>query len=214
MKSGIYQISIKGKIYIGSATNLYNRKHRHLHDLKNNKHCNKKLQNAFNKYGLLSFEFKVLENAITEKIIELEQMYIDTKKPFFNICKIAGNTKGVLHSEETKAKFSKNRKGKQNSLGRKLSKETKELISVKAKERGLHHNFKEASIKANTGRKHTVENIEKRILKQVKLNNIQVNEIRLKLENGIKQTDIASEYKVTQRVISKVKNNIGIYAKL
>jgi group I intron endonuclease len=214
MKSGIYQIAIKCKIYIGSATNLYNRKHRHLHDLKNNKHCNKKLQNAFNKYGLLCFEFTVLENATPEKLIELEQIYIDTKKPFFNICKIAGNTKGVFHSEETKANFSKTRKGKQNSLGRKLSKETKKLISAKAKERGLHNNFKEASIKANTGRKHTIENIEKRVLKQVKLNNIQVNEIRLKLDKGIRQVEIASEYKVTQRVISKIKNNIGIYAKI
>jgi 2-keto-3-deoxy-6-phosphogluconate aldolase len=34
------------------------------------------------------------------------------------------------------------------------------------------------------------------------------------IDKGIRQVEIASEYKVTQRVISKIKNNIGIYAKI
>ena len=214
MKSGIYQISIKSKAYIGSATNIYNRKHRHLHDLKNNKHCNKKMQNYFNKYGIESLLFGVVEYCDIDVLIEREQYFIDNKKPFFNICKIAGNTKGVLHSEKTKKNFSKDRKGKQNSLGRVLSKETKTLISIKAKERGLHQNFISASIKANTGRIHSKESIEKRISKQVKLNKLQVNEIRQLLLDGVKQIDIAKKYSISQRVVSKVKNKIGYYANI
>jgi group I intron endonuclease len=95
MKSGIYQISINSKTYIGSATNIYNRKHRHLHDLKNNKHCNGKLQNYFNKYGIENLLFEVIEVCDIESLLIREQYFIDSKKPFFNICKIAGK-KSVL----------------------------------------------------------------------------------------------------------------------
>lgn len=214
MKSGIYQISINSKTYIGSATNIYNRKHRHLHDLKNNKHCNGKLQNYFNKYGIENLLFEVIEVCDIESLLIREQYFIDSKNPFFNICKIAGNSKGVLHSEKTKKQFSKDRKGKQNSLGRVLSEETKTLISIKAKERGLHKNFISASIKANTGRIHSKETIEKRISKQVKLTKLQVDEIRQMLIDGIRQVDIAKKYAITQRVVSKVKNKIGYYANI
>jgi group I intron endonuclease len=214
MKSGIYQITIKGKIYIGSATSLYNRMHRHLHDLNKKKHCNRKLQNYFNKYGLNNFLFEVIEYCDVEVLIQREQYFLDTKKPFFNICKIAGNTMGVLHSEETKKKLSEMRKGKQSSLGRKLSEETKKKISDKAKERGLHENFMLGSIKANTGRKQSKEEIEKRVLKQIKLNKQQVTKIRKMLSDGVYQHEIAKKYKVSQRVISKINNNIGHYANM
>jgi group I intron endonuclease len=214
MKSGIYQICINDKIYIGSATNIYNRKHRHLHDLKKNKHCNKKLQNYFNKYGEENFIFDVIEYCNIEVLIEREQYYLDSINPFLNICKIAGNSKGFRHSEETKKNLSKNRKGKSNSLGRVLSDDTKKLISIKAKQRGLHKNFILASLKANTGRKHSKENIEKRISKQVKISESQVKEIRELLNNNMRQIDIAKIYSVSQRVISRIKNKVGYYGNI
>lgn len=51
--SGIYKIlNIKnGKFYIGSSNNIKVRWSQHKTLLKNNKHENKYLQNAWNKYG-------------------------------------------------------------------------------------------------------------------------------------------------------------------
>lgn len=210
-KSGIYVIKTKinNRFYIGSAINLYNRKHTHLTHLKQKKHCNSKLQRFVNKYGIDKLFFECLEVCEKEKLIQREQFYIDTLKPFYNIAKIAGSTLGTKITKEQSKKLSLLRKGKQNSLGRVLSEETKKKISEKAKLRGLHKNFINASIKANTGRKHSKESIEKRILKQKKITKEQELEILELLKKGIYQNDIALMYKVSQRVISKIK--LGIY---
>ena len=59
---GIYMIinKINNKIYIGQARNIKERWKNHINDLKNNKHYNKHLQGAWNKYGKDSFEFIIL----------------------------------------------------------------------------------------------------------------------------------------------------------
>jgi len=116
-KSGIYKIKSNknNKIYIGSAIGLKKRKYFHCNDLQKGKHCNRHLQNHFNKYGIDDLEFYVIEYCKKEKLIEREQFWIDILKPKFNICKIAGNRLGVKASKETKAKIGKA------SLGRKLS---------------------------------------------------------------------------------------------
>ena len=210
-KSGIYIIKTKinNRFYIGSAINLYNRKHTHLTHLKQKKHCNAKLQRFVNKYGIENLFFECVEFCEKENLIKREQFYIDTLNPFYNIAKIAGSTLGTKITKEQSEKLSKLRKGKQNSLCRVLTNETKAKISKKAKERGLHPNFKKASIIANTGRKHSKENIEKRILKQKKINNMQLLEINKMLKEGVFQKDIALKFNVSQRVISKIK--LGIY---
>ena len=209
-KSGIYIIKTKinNRFYIGSAINLYNRKHTHLTHLKQNKHCNAKLQRFVNKYGIENLFFECVELCKKEDLIIREQFYIDTLNPFYNIAKIAGSTLGTKITKEQSEKLSKLRKGKQFSLGRVLSQETKDKISKKAKQRSLHPNFIKASIKANTGRKHTKEAIEKRVLKQKKINEIQKKEILNLLLNGVIQKEIAIKYNVSQRVISKIKLNI------
>ena len=67
----------------------------------------------------------------------------------------------------------------------------------------------EASIKANTGSKHSKERIMIRSEKQKKINSGQEAEIKLLLSNGVYQMDIAKKYNVSQRVISKISQ--GIY---
>ena len=57
--------------------------------------------------------------------------------------------------------------------------------------------------------KYTKENIEKIVLKQKKINEIQKKEILNLLSNGVVQKEIAKKYNVSQRVISKIK--LGIY---
>ena len=107
--SGVYKIKnlINNKIYIGSAINLNLRYRKHISDLKNNKHCNKKLQNSWNKHGEDSFDFVIIEQVIDKtKLLEREQYYLDNLKPEYNICKIAGNTLGIKVSDDTKKKIS------------------------------------------------------------------------------------------------------------
>lgn len=80
--AGIYKITnlIDNKFYIGSSKNIYKRWNQHKTDLKNNKHHNSRLQNAYNKYGKENFIYEILENVDLENLIDKEQQYIDELK--------------------------------------------------------------------------------------------------------------------------------------
>lgn len=96
--SGIYKIQSKTKpqrFYIGSAVNINRRWYEHLHDLRLNKHNNPKFQNHYNKYYESDLIFIIIEECLPELLIQKEQYYINELKPYFNICKIAGNTLGI-----------------------------------------------------------------------------------------------------------------------
>jgi len=131
--SGIYQIQSKLKperIYIGSAVDIHNRWRRHLWYLRNNNHHSSKLQRHFNKYGKSDLIFSIIIGCDKEDLISTEQYFLDIKNPFFNTCKIAGNTHGIKYSEETKKKLSILKKGKPTwNKGLKLSDEHKKHIS-------------------------------------------------------------------------------------
>ena len=62
LKSGIYKIinAASNKCYIGSSKNICERINSHFRDLRKNEHCNKHLQNAWNRYGEDFFSFDVL----------------------------------------------------------------------------------------------------------------------------------------------------------
>lgn len=84
--SGIYVIECikNNKIYIGSAKNFSKRFSWHKTALIKNKHYNTKLQNAFNKYGVENFTFKIVRvSPIKERnfLIKEEQKYIDKYFP-------------------------------------------------------------------------------------------------------------------------------------
>jgi group I intron endonuclease len=59
---GIYTITnlLDGRYYVGSSLDLTKRLTSHKTKLKNNKHINKYLQNAWNKYGEANFKFEVV----------------------------------------------------------------------------------------------------------------------------------------------------------
>lgn len=101
---GVYKIAHKqypNKIYIGSTSSLkgkggfYDRWRRHYADLKTQKHCNDKLQNMVNKYGIDGLEFSIIEVCKNDECLNKEQFWIDELKPYYNIAKFAGNTLGV-----------------------------------------------------------------------------------------------------------------------
>jgi len=97
-RSGIYQIKciINGGIYVGSASKFGQRKNTHYNKLRDNIHENKKLQNAYNKYGELNMLFQIIEFVDNkDQLTSREQFYIDTLNPRFNICKVANRTSGL-----------------------------------------------------------------------------------------------------------------------
>lgn len=81
MKGYIYQIEnlINHKSYIGQTLSIETRIKNHFLALKRNKHRNKKLQNAYNKYGEDNFSVKIWSFSIEsrEDLNKLECRYID-----------------------------------------------------------------------------------------------------------------------------------------
>lgn len=120
---GIYTIQSKNnhnKIYVGSSINTHRRWKDHLNALRVNKHKNNKLQNHFNKYGEQDLQFLLLDyvNIGEEnKLIKLEQEFIDLINPYFNICKIAGSSLGCKLSIEACKRIGESKKGNKNMLG-------------------------------------------------------------------------------------------------
>lgn len=113
--TGIYKITCNatGNIYIGSsAYSIQGRFRRHRGDLLRNEHENQYIQNSWNKYGQESFKFEVIESCAKELVLIREQFYIDTLKPQFNMCPVAGSCLGKKASAETKRKMSLARLGK------------------------------------------------------------------------------------------------------
>ena len=101
-KSGIYQITnkVNGKFYIGSSIQIEIRWKQHINALKKGNHCNKKLQNSWNKYGEQAFEFSILEE--TNDLINREQFYVNELKPELNICvEVVATALGVKRSPES-----------------------------------------------------------------------------------------------------------------
>jgi group I intron endonuclease len=96
--SGIYQIQSKIKperIYIGSAININSRWNMHLFRLRKKEHHSIKLQNHYNKYRESDLQFSVLLGCDKGDLIKIEQYFIDSYNPWFNIAKKAGSALGI-----------------------------------------------------------------------------------------------------------------------
>jgi group I intron endonuclease len=148
---GIYKISniINGKFYIGSSNDIKDRWREHICQLNQNKHHNKHLQRAWNKYGAENFEFNIIEYVENEDdLLKIEQRWLDETKCYnreigYNVSKTAAGCSlygeengfyGKKHNEKTKEHWSEIRKtmynGKDNPMyGKKHSKETISKIS-------------------------------------------------------------------------------------
>ena len=159
---GIYCIKNihNNKAYIGQSNNIMNRWCSHRSKLNKNKHGNKHLQFAWNKYGESSFEFLIIEECDISIIDEREKYWISYYNST-NICfgynnnsggkrpivsektkmKISLGRKGIRHSEEAKAKISLAQ------TGRKLTDDWKKHISE-------HHikAIKDGSMKPDTSK--------------------------------------------------------------
>ena len=162
MTCGIYCITntINGKQYIGQSINIPKRWSEHKRDLKNNKHSNVHLQNAWNKYGGHAFEFKIIKCCKEPYLNRFEKIYIkifDTFKNGYNRHVGGRSSSGKIaifyghhHTEESKKKISLANKG------RPCSEEAKKKLSLSAKER-----FKNKKNHPWYGRKHSEESKQK-----------------------------------------------------
>jgi len=143
LKGGIYRLLclVTGKYYCGSTENIKQRFWDHRKNLRGNKHCNRHLQYAWNKYGENGFTFEVVEYCNEEKLISREQWYIDKTRCAddrfgFNLAPTAGNTKGCKHTEEAK------RKNRERQVGKKWPSDYRERMTLSIE----RHRFKRFKI--------------------------------------------------------------------
>jgi len=143
--SGIYLILNKSSLdyYIGSASTgkFYTRFYRHLINLTGSKI----VKLAVKKYGIDNFSFLVLELfpekvnvENNKKLLDLEDFYLKSLLPNYNILTEAGNSFGYKHTEITRIKmratYSQERRDAIGNLnkGKTLSEETKNKIRKSA----------------------------------------------------------------------------------
>lgn len=183
----IYTItcSVTGKVYVGSASFFFQRLSRHKNDLRKGIHPNRKLQNAWNKYGEASFVFAEIEKVENqEDLVPREQYWIDKLRPWFNIAPRACSNFGVVHTKETRNKRSASLKKyyethervvtdehkKSISLGmlgtkRIFSEEHKRKLSLAAIGRRLSQETKDKISKGNSGQTREFSEAHKRAIK-------------------------------------------------
>ena len=135
-ESGIYKIDINNVNYVGSATDLKIRLKHHFRMLNKNKHLNKHLQNYYNKYGISFVKVSILEFCSVEDLFDREQYYMDLYDVFntgFNQSKDSRSPLGYKHTEESRLKISKAKKGVPQSKET-IEKRAKLLTGKKRKE--------------------------------------------------------------------------------
>lgn len=103
MKFYIYKIEniVNKKKYIGITENPEQRQKNHFSKLRNGKHCNKRLQNAWNKYGQDNFIFEVIfeMDCNKEEAYKCEEAFIEKEKGYDN--GYNGNRGGLEHNGTT-----------------------------------------------------------------------------------------------------------------
>ena len=191
--AGVYCIKnkINGKMYIGSSKRLNIREGEHKYSLKNNINPNINLQTDYNKYGVDSFLFYVLEylkEYDKHILLELEQKWIDFYKiknvdGLYNISAYSNGSGGYEVSQETRdkirkyhiglkpsietrEKLSRIHSGENNSFyGRHHTEESKEKISKSKVGKPLHENTKLALELGRGNKYHTEDTYKKLSLK-------------------------------------------------
>ena len=154
---GIYKITnaVDGKFYIGSSCNITKRLCFHRSQLIRDKHFNRHLQRAWNKYGAQAFTFETVLLCDIETKLYFEQVFIDVLCPAYNFAKGALATmQGYKHTEETRRKVSEGLKGNTNFVGHKHTEETIRKMSEAKKGKPLSEEHKRNISEARKGEKH------------------------------------------------------------
>lgn len=143
------------KKYYGITNNIKKRWNYHIH--KSN--C-VNIFRAIEKYGKENFKMIIMYRGCRDRCLQLEKYFIsryDTCNTGYNI-HIGGDESPMYnkkHTDETKAKISKSKKGQ------KLSDETKEKLSTIRKGRKMSEETKKKISESKKGKKQTPEHIKK-----------------------------------------------------
>lgn len=105
--AGVYKITNiqNGRVYIGSTCRFKSRALNHISNLEAKRHCNKFLQNDFNKCGTEAFLFEVFEVVDGDKNtrIDREQFFInqfyDNQKNCYNLVPYAVDNRSGTHNK-------------------------------------------------------------------------------------------------------------------
>lgn len=142
MKAYIYFIinKITGERYVGQTTNFARRKNEHLSQLKDKTHINKKLQNAWNKYGENNFIVEKIQydNISKEELNNEEIKYIKQYDSYNNGYNLTiggdgGDTRSKLNFEQFCFAYFGNKKydGMTNRTGKYLGVDSSCIASIK-----------------------------------------------------------------------------------
>ena len=107
-KCGIYRITNiqTGDIYIGSSVDIAKRWYKHRKALNTATHVNQRLQRAWDKYGAAAFNFEIVEICVRSQLTAIEQQYITSEQPTYNLATDAAHPMlGRHHSPATIAKM-------------------------------------------------------------------------------------------------------------
>lgn len=152
MKCYIYFIINKNNNmrYVGQTTNFSRRKSEHLLKLKENRHPNLKLQNAWNKYGEDNFIIEKItyENLSKEELDEQEKYYIQKYDSYNNGYNLTlggtgGDTKSKLSFEDFCFAYFGNKKydGMTNRTGKYLNVDSACIAAIKRED--SYDNFRQ-----------------------------------------------------------------------
>lgn len=158
---GIYNIlnKIDGTIYIGSSKDCNMRWNYHRVELRSGRHCNRKLQNAWNKYGEEAFEFRVIEHCSEIALLQREQFYLDQAEstPGVVLYNLSAIARGSSMSIEARLRRSKEMKGNKLGLGYKHSESAKQKMSDQRKgipkPESSRENYRQAALKREAARR-------------------------------------------------------------
>lgn len=152
--SAVYKITnlINGKIYVGSAVNLYNRYRSYKRRVLKDAPRRMVVEKAMVKYGIENFSFEVIERLSgKETTLAREQVWIDALQPFdpvgYNVNKKAKSRLGMTVSDDVKMKMSLTRKNKMRSgeIKKVFSKEVLKINMITLKTEAEFSSAKEAA---------------------------------------------------------------------
>lgn len=102
---GVYQIRCieENKCYIGSSKDCQERVQKHFSELRFNRHTNKRLQEAFNKYGIEKFIYSIVLYVAKEEDLLTKETEYQVKIGIDNLYN--DKITGVYMSDELKARY-------------------------------------------------------------------------------------------------------------
>lgn len=211
---GIYQITHLSscRVYIGSSNHIYKRWGAHRSALNNNRHENRYLQFAWNKYGEDQFRFEIVELVDKVNIAEREKYWMDKtgcldRNRGFNIFPDPTGLNKPPLSEEHKRKISETFKG------RTFSDEHRKNLSIALKGKKKPAHVIEAARQANIGKPWTKAQREKRSILSKGSNNARARIVEVDAENikhdlvyGYHVSFLSKKYSVTEGVVRRILN--------